>query len=196
MKIKTLSIGLMIFAMACQSENKADSNISKATATADSVMTNILPLPDMIFDVEKFGENEMKSSQTLSGSDLEKYQLKKMDESFPDRDSDFSDNSDVNYYLLKEMYKGKEGEILLISRTSEMENNAWLATYDLQFHLVDFKRVYYDEWAESLMQITSVIKNNKITISKHELTLEDEKTITTTNIFQIRSDLKFTIIQP
>jgi hypothetical protein len=94
------------------------------------------------------------------------------------------------------MYTGKEGRILLISRTSEMEAIAWLATYDMQNNLVDFKRVYYDEWAESAMHTTSVIKSNTITVSEYEMDLGTGKETTKTKVFQIGSDLKFKEVQP
>ncbi|MGB7498984.1 MAG: hypothetical protein WA897_03735, partial [Moheibacter sp.] len=140
------------------------------------------------FDLEQFGEKEIQNNQPLSGSDLKELQIDKIDKYFPDTNGSLSG---IDYYLLKEMYSGIEGKILLISRTSEMENNAWLATYDTKDQLTDSKKVFYDEWAESMMQTTSEIKNNTIIISEHELDMEAEKTITKTKAFQVGKNLKF-----
>lgn len=176
----------------CKNENKVSEvqevqtpEISESSAEA------VIPLPDMEFDMEKFGQKGMVSNQPLFSSDVKKWHINKIDEYFPDSENNPSGNSDVNYYLLKEMYTGKEGRILLISRTSEMEAIAWLATYDMQNNLVDSKRLYYDEWAESATHTTSVIKNNTITVSEYEMDLGTGKETTTTKVFQIGSDLKF-----
>lgn len=190
-----LMFGFALF-IGCKNENKTpevrDIQTSEIPETAAPAVI-VIPLPDMIFDVEQFGEKGMQNSQPLSVSDLKKLQIDKIDEYFPGTENDLSE---VNYYLLKEMYSGKEGKILLISRTSEMENNAWLATYDTKDQLTDSKKVFYDEWAESMMQTTSEIKNNTIIISEHELDMEAEKTITKTKVFQVGKDLKFKEVQP
>lgn len=191
-----LMFGFALF-IGCKNENKApEVQEAQTPEISESSAEAVIPLPDMEFDMEKFGQKGMVSDQPLFSSDLKKYQLKKIDKYFPDADSELSDNSDVNYYLLKEMYTGKEGRILLISRTSEMEAIAWLATYDIQNNLIDSKRVYYDEWAESAMNIMSIIKNNTITVSEYEMDLGTGKETTTTKVFQIGSDLKFKEVQP
>jgi len=186
-----LMFGFALF-IGCKNENKApevqevqtpEISISPAEAS--------IPLPDMEFDMEKFGQKGMVSNQPLFSSDVEKWHINKIDEYLQGIENNPSNNSDVNYYLLKEIYTGKEGRILLISRTSEMEAIAWLVTYDMQNNLVDSKKVYYDEWAESAMQTTSVIKNNTITVREYKMDLGTGKETTTTKVFQIGSDLKF-----
>jgi hypothetical protein len=191
-----LMFGFALF-IACTNDTKQQKTKEvQMPETSETTTTTTIPLPDMELTIEEFGENGMMGNQPLFSSDLKKYQIKKMDEYFQDSDSNAFDNSDINYSLLKEMYTGKEGRILLISRTSEMEAIAWLATYDMQSNLVDFKRVYYDEWAESAMHITSVIKSNTITVSEYEMDLGTGKETTKTKVFQIGSDLKFKEVQP
>ncbi|MFA7616294.1 MAG: hypothetical protein WBF83_09415 [Moheibacter sp.] len=183
-----LMFGFELF-IGCKNENKTtEVKNFKTSEISENHAPEIIPLPDMNFDLEQFGEKEIQNNQPLSGSDLKELQIDKIDKYFPDTNGSLSG---IDYYLLKEMYSGIEGKILLISRTSEMENNAWLATYDTKDQLTDSKKVFYDEWAESMMQTTSEIKNNTIIISEHELDMEAEKTITKTKAFQVGKNLKF-----
>lgn len=179
-----LIIGFILF-LSCRSNTLQGQDIENSK-TSKKTASTIIPLPNMIFDLEKFGENGIKNSHPLTAAEQKQFQLSEID-----RPLYQSDLSDFNYYLLKEIYKGKEGKVLLLSRTAEMEAFAWLATYDLNDKLIDFKKVYYDEWAESTENTTSVIKNNKITLSEYVMNLESGKETTKTKVFQIGSDLKF-----
>jgi len=179
--------GIML--LACQSENKADA--ITANATADSVTTNALPLPEMKLNMEQFGQTDISNEQPLSVSEQQQLQVSEIDKPLYEEDI-----AAFTYYLLKEMYNGKEGKILLISRTAEMEVFAWLASYNPQGKLIDFKNVYYDEFAEGAKNKTSIIHDNRIQIRQYEMDLGSGEESVQTKTFEIGSNLKFTLIQP
>lgn len=190
--ISRLFIIVLLFATACnsntptsdrQQSGKADTAIPDALQRA-SVQT--VPLPDRNFDLEQFGENKIKNNHPLTALELKQLYIKEID-----RPLSQYDLSDFKYYLLQEIYKDKEGKVVLISRNSEMENFAWLATYDVQNNLIDFKTVFYDEWAESAVRTTSIIRNNKIIISQFMLDFETGKENKKVNTFYINEALNF-----
>ncbi len=171
--------------ISCQKENPNQETQIKAEVSEKPVSA-VIPLPDMDFDIEQFGENEIEKDHPLTASEIQQMQMEEID-----RPLYQNDVSDFKYYLLKELYNGKEGKILLISRASEMENFAWLANYDAQNKLVDSKTVYYDEWAESAVRTTSAIRDSKIIISQFMLDIETGIENKKVNTFYINEDLKF-----
>ncbi len=176
------------FISGCKNSNEQQRNqvVAQEKGITEQNKSGINPLPDMDFDAEQFGENEIESDQPLTAAVIEQMQIVEID-----RPLYQNDVSDFKYYLLKELYNGENGKILLISRTSEMENFAWLATYDMQNKLVDSKTVYYDEWAESAVRTTSAIRNNKIIISQFMLDFETGNENKKVNTFYINEALKF-----
>jgi len=146
-----------------------------------------VPLPDMVFDTAPFGEKEMKNEHPLSATEQQQWQISEID-----RPLYQDDLSDFRYYLLKEVYAGSEGKVLLISRTSENEAFAWLASYDADDGLIDHQTVYYDEWAESALGITSVVRNDTITVSHYMMDLQTGEETTRIDTLQLNRALKFT----
>ena len=169
---------------ACNNKNTHDENQATEETTAPASTT--VPLPNMVFDIEHFGERGINNNHPLSTSEQQRLQVGEIDQPLYQNDL-----SDFKYYLLKEIYKDKEGKILLLSRTSEMEAFAWLATYDTQEKLVDYQTVYYDEWAESLVNNTSIIRDNCITLRQYQRDLGTGRESIKTKVFQINGDLKF-----
>ena len=155
--------------------------------TAETSVSSPIPLPDMGFDAEPFGEEEMKNEHPLSTTELQQWQISEID-----RPLYQDDLSDFRYYLLKEVYTGPEGKVLLISRTSENEAFAWLASYDADDGLIDHQTVYYDEWAESALGITSVVRNDTITVSHYMMDLQTGEETTRIDTLQLNRALKFT----
>ncbi len=196
MTTKIFSV-VLIFAVACNANTStSDNQHTEQTASAvseatQSASTQPVPLPDMVFDMEHFGENEIRNDHPLSAAEIEQLQIEEID-----RPLYQDDLSDFKYYVLKELYNGKEGKIILISRTSEMESFAWLASYDTQGKWIDSKTVFYDEWAESAVSNTSLISDNKITISQYMLDFETEQENTKVNTFYINKGLKFVADNP
>ncbi|HTO17257.1 MAG TPA: hypothetical protein VLZ83_15945 [Edaphocola sp.] len=143
-------------------------------------------LPDMTLDIEQFGENEIKKGVLLAVHNMETLQINKIDKL-----ENPAEHNDAHYYLLREIYKGENGQVVLLSRTSEMESIAWMISYNSKNELLDYKTVFYDEWAESISQISSIIQNNRIIITKYNLNLENEEETTTTESFYLNNSLKF-----
>lgn len=176
------------FIAGCKNNNEQQRNqaVAKEKIITEQNKSGINPLPDMDFDAEQFGEKEIKNDQPLTAAANKQLQIEEID-----RPLYQNDVSDFKYYLLKELYNGEKGKILLISRASEMENFAWLATYDAQDKLVDYKTVYYDEWAESAVRTTSAIRANKIIISQFMLDFETGNENKKVNTFYVNEALKF-----
>lgn len=176
------------FIAGCKNNNEQQRNqaVAQEKVMTEQNKSGINPLPDMDFDAEQFGEKEIENDLPLTAAAIEQLQIVEID-----RPLYQNDVSDFKYHLLKELYNGENGKILLISRASEMENFAWLATYDVQNKLVDSKIVYYDEWAESAVRTTSAIRDNMITISQFMLDFETGQENKKVNTFYINEALKF-----
>lgn len=191
MNIKTISLGLLILTLSCRSASKTETNTEEKPEVSQPIAASIIPLPDMNFDLDQFREKEIRNGHLLSASEQQKLQVSEID-----RPIYQDDISEFQYYFLKEMYKGKEGKILLLSRRAEMEAFAWLVSYDKQDRLIDYLQIYYDEWAESAVNNTSVIRNDSISIRKYKMDLETGKEHLKTIVFQIDNELKFKEMKP
>lgn len=75
----------------------------------------------------------------------------------------------------------------------EMEDFAWLVSYDPFGKVIDSKTVFYDEYAENITQITSVFKNNQIRIKTYKMDLETEEETVTYQTFSINPSLNFVL---
>lgn len=173
----------LIFGLSCMlqcHQNKKESDHLSA-----SVIEKIA-LPNMVLDVDNFGVSGITNRQRLSNSEIEKLHLQQI--SNPERNEYYPE---IDFYLLHEIDSVENGKILLISGIYEMENFAWLVSYDISGKVIDYRTVFYDEFAESIAQITSVFKNDEIQIKTYKMDLETEDETVTYQTFSINSSLKF-----
>lgn len=173
----------------CKKENatpKPEEETSLATTTQQT--NSKISLPDLLLDIEKFGEKEIQNGKELTALEIKNLGLEKMDAAVFSRISEYPG---IKYFFLNNVYSGKNGSVKLLSRTYEMENQAWLATYDASNQLVDFKLVFYDEFAESAHQIETKIKNSEISITDLRLNFDTDEQEARTDSSTIDENLKF-----
>lgn len=131
------------------------------TTVVKPATDSCITLPDMQLEQERFGGQQIHDGKKLSAMEINDLQLAKIDT------VNVFDYPGIGYYYLKDLYENENGVVLLLSRTYEMENIAWIAAYDKNRHLIDFRRVFYDEFAESFLKTITVIVNNVIAISSY-----------------------------
>lgn len=164
-----------------------------SAARAKQITSDIpaVSLADTQFDIAKFEEgNEIMKGKLVNTNEMKDLHLNQIDKI--DRLSDYPG---IKYYNLKELHNGLNGKILVLSRVSEMEMYAWLVSYSPDGHLIDFKTVFYDEFAEGFESITSKIEENKIKINHSRYDFENEKDSVSTQTFYIDKSLKFALVQ-
>lgn len=150
---------------------------------------NNIPLTDMQFDFVRFARYDIRNRHPLGPSEIQKWQVEQIDKLRLR-----SNYINLQYYVLRELYKGKEGKVVLISRIYQMENSAWLASYDPHNKLVGFKTVFYNEFALNTSSTTSFIKNNQINIRRRYLDVETDAQTEYRQSFQINMGLQFVAI--
>lgn len=128
-----------------------------------------ISLPDMEFDMDDFGMNGITDGKELSAEEIIEFQIQKIY-------SDDTDNTpDLKYFLLKTMYEGENGKVLLISQEYQMWITAWLVIYEKDNSLKDFKEIFFDEFAEGFTYTTAAITNNEIRMEKYNFDPLTEK---------------------
>lgn len=186
------TVGLFLFS--CQKTNvKENQPPPEPEAMETKIKVQKVSLPNLNLDSEKFGEAGIRNGKVLSAEEIKNLGLDRMDAEVTKRISDYPD---IKYFLLKDSHSGENGSVKLLSRTYEMENQAWMATYDKSNQLVDFLLVFYDEFAESAHQIETKIQNDEIVITEHQLNFETDKENITSVTYEINNDLKFQKITP
>lgn len=150
---------------------------------------SIIPLSNMIFDAEQFGLEEIKNEHPLSDSEIQELHIQRIDQI-----DKIANYPNLNYYSLKEIYSEDNKNIVLLSRVYEMENYAWLASYDAENNLIDFLNVFYDEFAEGASQTTSIIKNNKIIITNYTMDLKTGQETNQLQTYMVNDSLNFILI--
>ena len=153
-------------------------------------VNSVIPLSNMVFDAEQFGLEEIENEHPLSALEIQDLHIQRIDQI-----DKMSDYPNLSYYSLKEIYSEDEGKIILLSRVYEMEDYAWLASYDAENNLIDFLKVFYDEFAEGASQTTSVIKNNKIIITNYKMDLKTGHETNQLQTYYVNDSLKFILVK-
>lgn len=172
--------------------NKEAEAIEPSTPSAvdDKFKSNLgdnIFLPTMKFDDVFVESKSLIYGEPLTKEEKSIFALQKIDPNF-DRLQGYPD---VKYYALRPLLNNETGRIYLLSRVSEMEVFLWMAIYDSNRKLSDYKLVLYDEYAESAHQIFTEIDNDRITISEYTMNLEDGNENTISENFVITPGLVF-----
>ena len=171
---------LFLFVISCNEQIESEKTPRVLSETT-------IPLKTRILDEHSAENGALKKGIILDKSQQNQLFLSQIDEA----QKDLSSYPDIQYYCLDSIAHNKNGTALLISRLYEMEDFVWIALYDSDMKLKDFRTVFFDEYAESAHHIYAQFENPLITLSEYKMDLGSGDETNDTSLFSISEDLVF-----
>lgn len=183
-----LSSALLLSIMLNTACNSSTDKKTSETNKQDTTAIIVAPVKPMLKDVQLnektvILEKKLYNSEKISTDAFRSLSLGIID-------STSGDENGFKYHIIDTLFSGPNVKVLVIGREYESENYAWVAVYDSNNKLIDFKTVYYDN-AEGFMSVETGIKNNLLSITTYNEYAEKEKDKKVTAVFRIDENNKF-----
>lgn len=183
-----LSSALLLSIMLNTACNSTTDKKTSETNKQDTTAITVAPVKPMLKDVQLnektvILEKKLYNSEKISTDAFRSLSLGIID-------STSGDENGFKYHIIDTLFSGPNVKVLVIGREYESENYAWVAVYDSNNKLIDFKTVYYDN-AEGFMSVETGIKNNLLSITTYNEYAEKEKDKKVTAVFRIDENNKF-----